>query len=107
VTVPHRAADVVAGAPERRAVTEAPRSDPGADVVTDGTALDGPKGQPALVVDQLTKRFGERTAFSDVTFEVAPGEVFGFLGPNGAGKTTTIKMLCGLLEPTRGEVQLA
>ena len=54
---------------------------------------DGMKGQPALVVNRLTKRFGERTAFSEVSFEVAQGEVFGFLGPNGAGKTTTVRTL--------------
>ena len=50
-------------------------------------------GPMALVVDHLTKRFGERVAFEDVSFSVAPGEVFGFLGPNGAGKTTTVRTL--------------
>jgi ABC-type glutathione transport system ATPase component len=45
----------------------------------------------ALEVRELTKRFGERTAFSDVSFRVGYGEVFGFLGPNGAGKTTTVR----------------
>jgi ABC-2 type transport system ATP-binding protein len=51
-------------------------------------------GPPALQVDHLTKRFGERIAFEDVSFSVAPGEVFGFLGPNGAGKgarSTTVR----------------
>ena len=48
---------------------------------------------PALSVDRLSKRFGARVAFSDVSFEVARGEVFGFLGPNGAGKTTTVRTL--------------
>ncbi|MGZ4415495.1 MAG: ATP-binding cassette domain-containing protein, partial [Gaiellaceae bacterium] len=46
-------------------------------------------GPPTLVVEHLTKRFGERVAVDDVSFSVASGEVFGFLGPNGAGKTTT------------------
>jgi len=63
--------------------------------------------QPALVVDHLTKRFGDRTAFSDVSFEVAPGEVFGFLGPNGAGKTTTVRTLGTLIAPTSGTATVA
>jgi len=51
----------------------------------------------------LTRRFGDFTAVDALTFDVRPGEIFGFLGPNGAGKTTTIKMLTGLLPPTSGE----
>ncbi|MSR22039.1 MAG: ABC transporter ATP-binding protein [Gemmatimonadetes bacterium] len=51
----------------------------------------------------LTRRFGEFIAVDNVSFEVHPGQIFGFLGPNGAGKTTTIKMLAGLLAPTSGE----
>lgn len=58
---------------------------------------------PAIVVRGLTKRFGDRVAVSDVTFEVRSGEVFAFLGPNGSGKSTTIRMLCGILAPTSGE----
>jgi ABC-2 type transport system ATP-binding protein len=54
-------------------------------------------------VRALTRRFGDFTAVDAVTFDVRPGEIFGFLGPNGAGKTTTIKMLTGLLPPTSGE----
>jgi ABC-2 type transport system ATP-binding protein len=65
------------------------------------------KGQAALVVSQLTKRFGERTAFSEVSFEVAHGEVFGFLGPNGAGKTTTVRTLGTLIAPTSGTATVA
>ena len=53
-------------------------------------------------VKDLTKRFGKFTAVDDVTFEVKKGEIFGFLGSNGAGKTTTIRMLTGLLKPTKG-----
>jgi ABC-2 type transport system ATP-binding protein len=64
-------------------------------------------GEPALVVNQLTKRFGERTAFSEVSFEVAHGEVFGFLGPNGAGKTTTVRTLGTLIAPTSGTATVA
>jgi ABC-2 type transport system ATP-binding protein len=66
-----------------------------------------PKSEPALVVNQLTKRFGDRTAFDDVSFEVAQGEVFGFLGPNGAGKTTTVRTLGTLIEPTSGSATVA
>jgi ABC-2 type transport system ATP-binding protein len=62
---------------------------------------------PALVVDQLTKQFGERTAYSDVSFQVAHGEVFGFLGPNGAGKTTTVRTLGTLIAPTSGSATVA
>ncbi len=51
---------------------------------------------PAVQVEGLTKRFGDFVAVDRVTFDVRPGEIFGFLGPNGAGKTTTIKMLTGL-----------
>src|SRR5579859_7563602 len=61
----------------------------------------------ALVVEHLTKRFGERTAFSDVSFEVAQGEVFGFLGPNGAGKTTTVRTLGTLVAPSSGSATVA
>ncbi|MFN8638679.1 MAG: ABC transporter ATP-binding protein [Dehalococcoidia bacterium] len=57
----------------------------------------------AISVRGLTRRFGERVAVSDVTFDVASGEVFAFLGPNGSGKSTTIRMLCGILEPSAGE----
>jgi ABC-2 type transport system ATP-binding protein len=67
----------------------------------------GGKEEPALVVNQLTKRFGERTAFSEVSFEVAYGEVFGFLGPNGAGKTTTVRTLGTLIAPTSGSATVA
>jgi ABC-2 type transport system ATP-binding protein len=62
---------------------------------------------PALMVDHLSKRFGERTAFQDVSFTVASGEVFGFLGPNGAGKTTTVRTLGTLIAPTSGSASVA
>jgi ABC-2 type transport system ATP-binding protein len=57
---------------------------------------------PAIVVKDLTRRFGSFTAVDRLSFDVAEGEVFGFLGANGAGKSTTIRMLCGLLRPTSG-----
>jgi ABC-2 type transport system ATP-binding protein len=55
-----------------------------------------------IVVENLTKRFGNFSAVDDVSFSVKTGEVFGWLGPNGAGKTTTIRILLGLLTPTSG-----
>jgi ABC-2 type transport system ATP-binding protein len=57
---------------------------------------------PAVVLRNLTKRFGKFVAVDDVSLTVSPGEIFGFLGPNGAGKSTTIRILCGLLAPTSG-----
>jgi len=61
----------------------------------------------AIAVHGLTKHFDEVEAVRGVSFEVAPGEVFGFLGPNGAGKTTTINMLCTLAKPTAGWATVA
>jgi len=62
---------------------------------------------PALSVHHLSKHFGGRVAFEDVSFEVGRGEVFGFLGPNGAGKTTTVRTLGTLLAPTSGSAAVA
>ena len=67
----------------------------------------GPAADQAIVVDGLTKRFGPRTALSDVSFSVGWGEVFGFLGPNGAGKTTTVRTLGTLISPTSGSAVVA
>jgi ABC-2 type transport system ATP-binding protein len=67
----------------------------------------GDRGTPALSVAHLSKRFGDRVAFDDVTFEVGRGEVFGFLGPNGAGKTTTVRTLGTLIAPTSGSATVA
>ena len=64
-------------------------------------------GEPAVEVEELTRRFGDFVAVDRVTFSVRRGEIFGFLGPNGAGKTTTIKMLTGLLPPTSGRGRVA
>jgi ABC-2 type transport system ATP-binding protein len=63
--------------------------------------------KPVIEARKLTKRFGDFTAASDISFEVARGEIFGLLGPNGAGKSTTFRMLCGLLKPTSGEGRVA
>ena len=62
---------------------------------------------PAIEVRDLKKSFGEVEAVRGVSFEVAPGEVFGFLGPNGAGKSTTIGVLCTLVRPTGGGATVA
>ena len=59
-----------------------------------------------IEVDQLRKVFDDFEAVKAVSFDVRPGEVFGFLGPNGAGKTTMIRTLLGLTQPTSGEVAL-
>src|SRR5438552_7735611 len=61
----------------------------------------------AIRVSGLTKQYGSRTAFRDLTFEVGMGEVFGFLGPNGAGKTTTVRVLGTLIRPTSGTAVVA
>ena len=61
-------------------------------------------GTPTLVVEGLSKRFGDIQAVDDLSFEVAAGETFGLLGPNGAGKTTTISMICGLLATDAGRI---
>nr|WP_229658620.1 ATP-binding cassette domain-containing protein [Tsuneonella deserti] len=66
-----------------------------------------PDGTCAIEAHGLTKRFGDFTAARDISFTVAPGEIFGLLGPNGAGKSTTFKMLCGLLTPTDGDGAVA
>ncbi len=54
----------------------------------------------------LTKRFGDFVAVDRLDLDIPPGEIFSFLGPNGAGKTTTIRMLTGLLRPTRGTIRI-
>jgi ABC-2 type transport system ATP-binding protein len=59
-----------------------------------------------LSAAHLTRRFGERVAVDDVSFDLVPGEIFALLGPNGAGKTTTLRMLAGLIAPSSGEVRL-
>jgi ABC-2 type transport system ATP-binding protein len=65
------------------------------------------RGGVAIGAEHLTKRFGPFTAVKDINLEVHYGEIYGLLGANGAGKTTTIKMLCGLLDPTSGNLRLA
>jgi ABC-2 type transport system ATP-binding protein len=57
-----------------------------------------------IEAQQLTKRYGDKTAVDDISFTIAPGSVTGFLGPNGAGKSTTMRMIMGLDRPTSGTV---
>lgn len=59
-----------------------------------------------LRTQNLTKRFGSKTAVSNVNLEVFKGEVYGFLGPNGAGKTTLMRMILGLSQPTAGSISI-
>ena len=61
----------------------------------------------AIQVNNLTRDYKDLRAVDHISFEVEPGEIFGFLGPNGAGKTTTIKMLTGQLRPTEGSAKVA
>jgi ABC-2 type transport system ATP-binding protein len=70
-------------------------------------AIPNPGVPNSVVIDNLTKRFGDFVAVDRLNLAVAKGEVFGFLGPNGAGKSTTIRMLCGLIRPTSGSAQVA
>src|SRR5262249_12404162 len=67
----------------------------------------GKRSGPALSAHNLSKRFGDRVAFQDVSFEIGYGEGFGFLGPNGAGKTTTVRTLGTLIAPTAGTATIA
>lgn len=77
--------------------------EPGGEGSSSGASpLDGSKGEFALVAEHLTKHFGERVAFDQVSFEVGYFEVFGFSGPKDAGKTTTIRTLGTLLAQSLG-----
>jgi ABC-2 type transport system ATP-binding protein len=64
-------------------------------------------GEAVVQVRDLVRKFGSFTAVDRISFDVHRGEIFGLLGPNGAGKTTTFRMLCGLLPPTSGTLQVA
>ena len=61
---------------------------------------------PAIVANGLTRRFGHLTAVDGVDLVIPRAGIYGFLGPNGSGKSTTIRMLCGLLEPSAGTVEV-
>lgn len=63
--------------------------------------------RPVASLSGVSRRFDDLVAVDDLSIDVMPGEVLGLVGPNGAGKTTTVRMLCGLLDPSAGEVQIA
>ena len=63
--------------------------------------------EPVIVIDNLSKSFGDVHAVQNLSLTIAPGTIFGFLGANGAGKTTTIRMLCGLTHPSAGNAIIA
>lgn len=60
----------------------------------------------SIVIEELTKKYGEQKAVNNISFEVKTGEVVGFLGPNGAGKSTTMKMITCYMSPTSGDIKL-
>ncbi|MBX2862502.1 MAG: ATP-binding cassette domain-containing protein [Leptolyngbyaceae cyanobacterium MAG.088] len=62
--------------------------------------------QPAVVIENLQKHYGDVQAVKDVSLQIEPGEIFGLLGPNGAGKTTTIRCLCTLTLPDAGKLEV-
>ncbi|MBN8204029.1 ABC transporter ATP-binding protein [Bacillus sp. NTK034] len=62
--------------------------------------------KPTVQLENVTKIIGKKTIIDNISFDIYPGEVFGFLGPNGAGKTTTIRMLVGLIKPTSGKIHI-
>ncbi len=62
--------------------------------------------EPAILLDRLSKSYGDTRAVEELSLAILPGTIFGFLGANGAGKTTTIRMLCGLVRPTSGKGQI-
>ncbi len=64
-------------------------------------------GSHPIVIEHLTKRYGENTVVDDLSFTVQPGRVTGFLGPNGSGKSTTMKMMLGLASADRGRVTVS
>ncbi len=61
---------------------------------------------PAINIEHLEKRFGSKVAVRDLELKVNPGEIVGLVGPNGAGKTTTLRVLTGIIKPTRGTVKV-
>jgi ABC-2 type transport system ATP-binding protein len=88
-------------------------SNRGTDLVTaprystgEATTIAVSGSEPTLVASGLTKLFGRREVVSELSFQASTGRAFGLLGPNGAGKTTTVRLLTGLLIPSRGSVTL-
>ncbi|MEW5976990.1 MAG: ABC transporter ATP-binding protein [Acidobacteriota bacterium] len=67
----------------------------------------GVESEPAILIRNVTRRFGSLTAVAGLNLAVNRGEIFGLVGPDGAGKTTTLRLICGLLDPSQGEVWVA
>jgi ABC-2 type transport system ATP-binding protein len=63
--------------------------------------------EPIIKAVNVTRKFGDLVALDHLNLEIPKGEIFGLVGPDGAGKTTTLRLFCGLLDPTQGEVQVA
>jgi len=82
-----------------------PRAEEDARVRSD-EAVSAVGEEVALRVEGLTRSFGKELAVAGISFEARRGEVLGLLGPNGAGKSTTLRLLCGLLTPDRGRIQI-
>src|SRR5688500_17280494 len=61
---------------------------------------------PTVMLDQVTKKFGEFTAVNELSLAVRPGRIYGLLGPNGAGKTTTIRMIVNIISADSGRIEL-
>ncbi|MFD1675187.1 ABC transporter ATP-binding protein [Alicyclobacillus fodiniaquatilis] len=62
--------------------------------------------ESAITLSQVSKRYGDKTAVAEVSFQIEPGTIVALLGPNGAGKTTTISMMLGLVRPTAGQISV-
>ena len=62
--------------------------------------------EPAIILENVFKKYGEFAAVKNLNLTIQPGEIFGFVGPNGAGKTTTIRMITGLAYPTQGSLKI-
>lgn len=92
---------------ERPSQAVPPVSTPQALAQQEMTPMFEAANAPVIHVDRLRRTFGKLEAVNDISFDVYPGEIFGFLGPNGAGKSTTINMLCTLLRPTSGSATIA
>ena len=73
---------------------------------TSATLFDSEGEELAIAARGVVKRFGSRTAVSGIDLSVSPGMVYGLLGPNGAGKSTLVRMLCGVLRPDAGRIQI-
>src|SRR5206468_2141584 len=95
------------GNPRRKAAMTIPATVPHPSIPTPiPSASSPPARQAIIIVDHVSKRFGDTTAVDDLTFAVSEGEIFGFIGPSGSGKTTTLRLLTGIYAPTAGTVRL-